>query len=116
MIGLDVFDDAGGHSRHYGEGRNGGSDHGSGCHHGMPSDGDSRQNDRMRSYPHVIVDGHLTGGHSLAVDELVGVIVNVIEGGDNHSLCQMHMMADIMEVNPDNSPVSIPLEELFHMD
>lgn len=25
-------------------------------------------------------------------------------------------MADIMDVNPDNSPVSIPLEELFHMD
>ncbi|MCD8210721.1 MAG: L-rhamnose mutarotase [Prevotella sp.] len=25
-------------------------------------------------------------------------------------------MADIMEVNPDNSPVSIPLEEVFHMD
>lgn len=24
-------------------------------------------------------------------------------------------MADIMEVNPDNSPVSIPLEELFFM-
>ena len=26
------------------------------------------------------------------------------------------MMADIMEVNPDNSPVSIPLQELFHLD
>lgn len=26
------------------------------------------------------------------------------------------MMADIMDVNPDNSPVSIPLEELFHME
>ncbi len=25
-------------------------------------------------------------------------------------------MADIMEVNPDNSPISIPLPELFHMD
>lgn len=25
-------------------------------------------------------------------------------------------MADIMEVNADNSPVSIPLDELFHMD
>jgi len=25
-------------------------------------------------------------------------------------------MADIMEVNPDNSPLSIPLPELFHMD
>jgi len=24
-------------------------------------------------------------------------------------------MADIMEVNPDNSPVSIPLEEVFYL-
>lgn len=25
-------------------------------------------------------------------------------------------MADIMETNPDNSPVSIPMPEMFHMD
>ncbi len=25
-------------------------------------------------------------------------------------------MADIMETNPDNSPVSVPLEEVFHME
>jgi len=25
-------------------------------------------------------------------------------------------MADIMETNPDNSPVSVPLTEVFHMD
>lgn len=25
-------------------------------------------------------------------------------------------MADIMDVNPDNSPISIPLPEVFHMD
>ncbi|MBN2090011.1 L-rhamnose mutarotase, partial [candidate division KSB1 bacterium] len=25
-------------------------------------------------------------------------------------------MADIMDTNPDNSPVSIPLEEVFHLD
>jgi len=25
-------------------------------------------------------------------------------------------MADIMETNPDNSPVCIPLKEVFHMD
>jgi L-rhamnose mutarotase len=25
-------------------------------------------------------------------------------------------MADIMEVNPDNSPVTIPLVEVFHLD
>ena len=26
------------------------------------------------------------------------------------------MMADIMEVNPDKSPVTIPIEEVFHLD
>ena len=25
-------------------------------------------------------------------------------------------MADIMEVNPDHSPISIPLEKVFHLD
>jgi L-rhamnose mutarotase len=25
-------------------------------------------------------------------------------------------MADIMDTDPDNSPISIPLEEVFHMD
>jgi len=25
-------------------------------------------------------------------------------------------MADVMETNPDNSPISIPLKEVFHMD
>jgi L-rhamnose mutarotase len=25
-------------------------------------------------------------------------------------------MADIMETNPDNSPVTVPLEQVFHMD
>ena len=25
-------------------------------------------------------------------------------------------MADIMEVNPDNSPVTIPIQEMFHLD
>ena len=26
------------------------------------------------------------------------------------------MMADIMDVNPDNSPISIPLQEVFHLE
>lgn len=26
------------------------------------------------------------------------------------------MMVDIMDVNPDNSPVSIPMEEVFHLE
>lgn len=26
------------------------------------------------------------------------------------------MMADIMEVNPDNSPLTVPIQEVFHLD
>ena len=43
------------------------------------------------------------------------------EGGSqdlaNHEIVKKwwDFMADIMEVNPDNSPVSIPLEEVFYM-
>lgn len=36
----------------------------------------------------------------------------------NHPVVQKwwSYMADIMEANPDKSPVTIPLEEVFHMD
>ncbi len=44
------------------------------------------------------------------------------EGGSQdmgtNEMCQKwwDYMADIMEVNPDNSPISIPLPEMFHLD
>ena len=36
----------------------------------------------------------------------------------NHEIVKKwwNFMADIMEVNPDNSPVSVPLEEVFYME
>jgi L-rhamnose mutarotase len=36
----------------------------------------------------------------------------------NHSVVKKWWayMADIMETNPDNSPVTVPLAEVFHMD
>ncbi len=37
--------------------------------------------------------------------------------GENPVVCRWwQYMADIMETNPDFSPVSQPLEEVFHMD
>lgn len=37
--------------------------------------------------------------------------------GDNQVIQKWwRYMADIMEVNPDDSPVSIPLQEVFHLD
>ena len=37
--------------------------------------------------------------------------------GDN-PICRKwwDFMADLMDVNPDNSPVSVPLEQVFHLD
>ena len=38
------------------------------------------------------------------------------ELGGNEAVRQWwDYMSDIMEVNPDNSPVSVPLEQLFHL-
>ena len=37
-------------------------------------------------------------------------------GGDEVTQKWWDYMADIMETNPDNSPVSIPLPELFYME
>ena len=36
----------------------------------------------------------------------------------NTEICRKwwEYMADIMETNPDNSPVSVPLKEVFHLD
>ena len=41
-----------------------------------------------------------------------------LEGVGGTEICQKWWayMADIMVCNPDNSPVSIPLPEMFHMD
>ena len=36
--------------------------------------------------------------------------------GDDITKKWWDYMADIMEVNPDNSPVFVPIEEIFHLD
>lgn len=40
------------------------------------------------------------------------------EDVSNHPIVQKwwKYMSDIMETNPDNSPVTVPLKEVFHMD
>ena len=66
------------------------------------------------------------GNYSIFLDEetntLFGYHEVTGEGGSqelgNEAIVQKwwDYMADIMEVNPDNSPVSIPLEEMFYME
>ena len=66
------------------------------------------------------------GNYSIFLDEetntLFGYQEVTGEGGSqelgNEAIVQKwsDYMADIMEVNPDNSPVSIPMEEMFYME
>ena len=37
-------------------------------------------------------------------------------GTDEITLKWWAYMKDIMETNPDNSPVTVPLQEVFHLD
>lgn len=39
-----------------------------------------------------------------------------VEAADEITRRWWDYMADIMEVNPDNSPVTIPIQEIFHID
>lgn len=39
-----------------------------------------------------------------------------VEGADEITRRWWDYMADIMEVNPDNSPVTVPVKEVWHLD
>lgn len=74
----------------------------------------------------MIKDGGV-GNYSIFWDKETNILFGYQEcAGDGSSQDTGHvdsvtqkwwdMMADIMEVNRDNSPVTIPLVELFHLD
>jgi len=64
--------------------------------------------------------------YSIFLDEetnILFVVQKVVGNTGSQDLGQQEIvkkwwayMADIMDTNPDNSPVSIPLEEIFYMD
>lgn len=64
--------------------------------------------------------------YSIFLDEATGILFAVQKLSDNNTAVKLpgkeimskwwNYMKDIMDVNPDNSPVSIPLKEVFHMD
>lgn len=64
--------------------------------------------------------------YSIFLNEKTGELFSYLEvedevawanrGADELTQKWWDYMADIMETNPDNSPVFIPIEEAFHMD
>ena len=48
--------------------------------------------------------------------EIEGEMSSQDMGADEITQRWWDYMADIMEVNPDNSPVTIPIQEVFHLD
>lgn len=64
--------------------------------------------------------------YSIFLDEATGILFSVQRVSTNNTTAELRKtelmkkwwahMADIMEVNPDNSPVRIPLKQVFHQD
>lgn len=63
--------------------------------------------------------------YSIYLDEETNILFGVLWRGDNHTMDALPNhpvmlrwwahMADIMETKPDNEPVAVPLEMVFHM-
>ena len=92
---------------------------------GMAEEYEKRHNELWPEMKEMI---HQYGGHnhSIFLDRETNVLYGYLEVEDEELWAKSadtpinrrwwDYMADIMEVNPDNSPVSIPLDERFHMD
>lgn len=51
-----------------------------------------------------------------AYQEIEGEMSSQDMGADEATQRWWDMMKDIMETNPDNSPVTVPINEVFHLD
>lgn len=51
-----------------------------------------------------------------AYQEIEGEMSSQDMGADETTQRWWDMMKDIMETNPDNSPVTVPINEVFHLD
>jgi L-rhamnose mutarotase len=64
--------------------------------------------------------------YSIFLDEETGTLFSIQKVTANNTAAELRKtelmkkwwvhMADIMEVNPDNSPVRVPLKQVFHQD
>ncbi|RDV25441.1 L-rhamnose mutarotase [Alteromonas aestuariivivens] len=64
--------------------------------------------------------------YSIYFEKSSNKLFAVLKRTDNHSMDELPahpvvkkwwaFMADIMQTNPDNSPVVVPLDEVFHLD
>jgi L-rhamnose mutarotase len=64
--------------------------------------------------------------YSIHLDRETGLLFGVLWRRDDHTMDDLahhpvmrrwwDHMADIMETNPDNSPVTVPLETVFHLE
>ncbi len=92
---------------------------------GMAEEYEKRHNELWPEMKEMI---HKYGGknYSIFLDEETNILFGYIEIDDpekwdssaDTEICRKwwHFMADIMETNPDESPVSVDLKTVFHLD
>jgi L-rhamnose mutarotase len=85
-----------------------------------------RRHDELWPELHELLKQSGIGNYSIFLDEETNVLFGVMNVADeaarrelpNHPVMKKWWayMKDIMESNPDNSPVSTPLQEVFYME
>ena len=92
---------------------------------GMEAEYEKRHNE---IWPELVanIKKHGASNYSIFLNKATGELFSYLEaedeaawksrGGDELTKKWWDYMADIMETNPDNSPVFIPIDEVFHLD
>ena len=92
---------------------------------GMEAEYEKRHNE---IWPELVknIKEHGASNYSIFLNKATGELFSYLEaedeekwknrGGDELTKKWWDYMADIMETNPDNSPVFIPIDEVFHLD
>ena len=92
---------------------------------GMEAEYEKRHNE---IWPELVanIKAHGASNYSIFLNKATGELFSYLEaedeamwkkrGADELTKKWWDYMADIMETNPDNSPVFIPIDEVFHLD
>ena len=93
-------------------------------HPGMQDEYRRRHDDIWPELAALLKDAGISD-YSIHLDRATGILFGVLWRSDNHRMDALPAqpvmqrwwayMADIMETGPDNAPVAVPLEPVFHL-
>lgn len=74
-------------------------DYGASGHNTMASNGDTRQDDSIGTYPHIVANDNGLGRYALLVDATRKIFEIMVECRNGDALCQIYMVANANGTN-----------------